>query len=1020
MANSIQKFLTSAVLAFVAANSHTVFAQGASISLQPSTGTPGSLVKVEGTDFVNSPCGVNLLLDDPSGPHLGFASINDGNFTAMITIPPDTAPGAHTVIAQGLLFNGEFCGEASGEQARAVFTVIEGQSSLDRNIYLENRVLLDPGINDDFLAEIQSSSNPVHGIVQLQNLPMTDNGDLEKLQGLGIEVLDYLNGVNGIGTAYLASISPNVLSDSDDFQVLVRGLQPILPEDKLPTTLLLNDSSEVVDAVLRFFRDVDPVRVPEIFSRLGLKAERNGQSQDWETQATPAQLRQLAENDLVQWVQEKVPFLELLDEVRAVSDVEPVQNLNTGTGVYGGLSGNGVEIAIMDSGVDDQHDDFLGRIIRSKDDTGAHGSHVAGIAAGSGFQSDKTDNNGDPNGGTPFQWRGMAPEAGIAAYGSAGGNPTNYDDAINNFGVDLSNHSYVLALHGEYEAGVATLDSIIRGDSPGIPARPAAYAAGNNGTGTQYGVITGYFSAFSSCKNCVAIASIDKNQIHSGFSSMGPTPDGRMKPEISAVGSSVTSVASDTFASIGNGYRSTGGTSMASPAVAGIMGLMLEQYADTFGVDLDLSPPLPSTLKAILLQTAVDLAGTDPSTNPDTGNPVVYGAGPDWATGYGLADANAAVDLISDQTFLEDQVSTIDHTDSFVFNVSPGETRNRVTLAWDDIAGTPNANDAAAQLVNDLDLIVVDPNGNEFQPLVLPLLTPGDCDGNAANGVQVGTCPGLDPAGQNYFGPAAPGTDRRNNVEQVVIEDPAGLTAGNWTARVSVLNDDGLTVRMPLGGSQDYSLVLDNNSPPIADAGPDQTLECEGPTGTQVSLDGSGSSDPDGDELTFSWNGPFLEDGGTTTGINPTVTMLLGNNLTTLTVTDTREAFDTDDVSITVEDTTPPLISDVTASPNVLWPPNHKMVPVEIGVTVADVCDDQSDCQIMSVTSNEAVNGQGDGNTSPDWNITGDLTLELRAERSGKGNGRVYTITIECTDDSGNTSMKDVIVEVPHNQGKKL
>ena len=64
------------------------------------------------------------------------------------------------------------------------------------------------------------------------------------------------------------------------------------------------------------------------------------------------------------------------------------------------------------------------------------------------------------------------------------------------------------------------------------------------------------------------------------------------------------------------------------------------------------------------------------------------------------------------------------------------------------------------------------------------------------------------------------------------------------------------------------------------------------------------------------------------------------------------------------------------------------------------------------------MEGEGDGNTSPDWEITGDLTLDLRAERSGQGDGRVYTITIECTDASGNPSAKDVTVIVPHDQGK--
>ncbi len=123
---------------------------------------------------------------------------------------------------------------------------------------------------------------------------------------------------------------------------------------------------------------------------------------------------------------------------------------------------------------------------------------------------------------------------------------------------------------------------------------------------------------------------------------------------------------------------------------------------------------------------------------------------------------------------------------------------------------------------------------------------------------------------------------------------------------------------------------------------------------------------------------------------------------------------------VTVVDTTPPTISSVTASPNILWPPNHKMVPVRVSVTVTDACDANiaNKCKIVSVTSNEPVNALGDGNTEPDYQITGNLTLNLRAERSGTGNGRIYTVSVACTDASGNSSTRAVKVTVPHNVTK--
>ena len=118
------------------------------------------------------------------------------------------------------------------------------------------------------------------------------------------------------------------------------------------------------------------------------------------------------------------------------------------------------------------------------------------------------------------------------------------------------------------------------------------------------------------------------------------------------------------------------------------------------------------------------------------------------------------------------------------------------------------------------------------------------------------------------------------------------------------------------------------------------------------------------------------------------------------------------------DDVEPPTISSVAASPSVLWPANHKMVPVTITVVASDNTGVTS-CQITSVTSSEPDNGLGDGDTAGDIQITGDLTVSLRAERSGKGNGRTYTITVECKDAAGNASTSTTTVTVPRDQGKK-
>jgi len=93
-------------------------------------------------------------------------------------------------------------------------------------------------------------------------------------------------------------------------------------------------------------------------------------------------------------------------------------------------------------------------------------------------------------------------------------------------------------------------------------------------------------------------------------------------------------------------------------------------------------------------------------------------------------------------------------------------------------------------------------------------------------------------------------------------------------------------------------------------------------------------------------------------------------------------------------------------------------VPVTLTVDVSDICDATPSCKVISITSNEPVDGKGDGHTSPDWQIVDDLRVQLRAERAGGGNGRVYTITVRCTDDSGNSATRSVGVRVAHDQSK--
>jgi uncharacterized repeat protein (TIGR01451 family) len=113
-----------------------------------------------------------------------------------------------------------------------------------------------------------------------------------------------------------------------------------------------------------------------------------------------------------------------------------------------------------------------------------------------------------------------------------------------------------------------------------------------------------------------------------------------------------------------------------------------------------------------------------------------------------------------------------------------------------------------------------------------------------------------------------------------------------------------------------------------------------------------------------------------------------------------------------------PTISNATANPSSLWPPNHQFVPVTVSYDVTDNCALPLNSCTLSVTSNEPVNGKGDGNTFPDWIVVDDHDVLLRSERSGNGNGRIYTIAITCIDSGGNSSEEPVEVSVPHDRGR--
>ncbi|MBI1842286.1 MAG: S8 family serine peptidase [Verrucomicrobia bacterium] len=500
----------------------------------------------------------------------------------------------------------------------------------------------------------------------------------------------------------------------------------------------------------------------------------------------------LLRSPAVLWV-ELAPRPRLVDEVAA----QIVAGAGTPNRLYTqdlGFDGAGVIVAVADSGLDtgniaQMHPDIAGRVaslffygaLTDASDGHSHGTHVTGIIAGNGATGEK-DESGFLYG------LGVAPGARVVAqriFDPAGGYeaPPSYEkltrDAVQ-AGADVGSNSWGDDTQGRYDISASQFDALVRdadASTPGDQAYILEFSAGNAGPGLQT------IGSPAVGKNVIATGASENNRLDlflyadgtnsmADFSSRGPCEDGRIKPDISAPGTWISSMKSrlasdeNAWGSISENYIYQGGTSQAGPQVSGAAAVFVQYYKQSYG-----KKPSPALTKAALINSAIDMddtGGTGPIPNGDEGwgrvsLPRLIGS---TSRLYDFVDQTTPLSL---SQVYERRVIVLDADEEL-----------KITMVYTDAPGFPGALPA---LVNDLDLEVVGPDGTLYR-------------GNQFN------------LGESVANPVA--SDRVNNVEAVHLASPR---AGEYVIRVRAVNVAQDSRRDTPALDQDFALVISGSIP---------------------------------------------------------------------------------------------------------------------------------------------------------------------------------------------------------------
>lgn len=492
----------------------------------------------------------------------------------------------------------------------------------------------------------------------------------------------------------------------------------------------------------------------------------------------PSFIASVANDGRIIWIEPTTDFSLHNAAAAAASGIIDVRANATFT-----LDGSGEMIAIADTGLDLDHPDLIGRVAgvytqfgldsSPADSNTGHGTHIAVSAIGDG------QSNGNAT--------GMAPNADLVMYalehdptGVFGRIGSIYDllrdaeqktarIAINAWGANGN--------YGQYSADSRSVDIFVHDKPSMLP----LFAVGDRGSQGASQI-----TPPSTAKNVLAIGASETGSTSgsvASFSSNGPSLDGRIKPDLVAPGVDVcsgaaeeaktspgTACSTETHSNGEDVYTLLSGTSQATAVAGGVAALTREFIREQVGI----SAPSGSLVKAAMINGARDLGA------PDI---------PNDAEGWGQIDLDRTVLPVWDAsspstsalaTFMDDN-TPLDAGFGLLYAFELDASRGiDITLAWSDVAGSANAAQSESRLVNNLDLVLVDPSGNEWY------------GNNFANGFTT--------SGQT--------SDSVNNVERIKVAPGTLSTSGQWL--VKVLHRGGTT--------QSFGLVVTADATPTPQA----------------------------------------------------------------------------------------------------------------------------------------------------------------------------------------------------------